>query len=214
MDATSKTTTRSAPDPTAHAPSGSAGAKDSGDRSPADKLAHIVSERIDEVTELIELSRLTSLHIDGHEDIALDSMEDHLDITHGVGSLDDAEREERSSSHELQDNPDSLSSEQNLNGKIPNRDSGIDSPSCAVEGEVFPNEDAIDEEERYDSITETETSVSCCITLDNKRDSTQDEDSDLDEVSSGEMEGGEKTDTHRVSQTHTHSYQSPHSVGQ
>ncbi|XP_052337941.1 FYVE, RhoGEF and PH domain-containing protein 3-like isoform X1 [Oncorhynchus keta] len=203
MDAMSETTPPSAPDPTAHSPSGSAGAKDSGKCSPAEKLAHIVSERIDDVTELIELSRLASLRIDGHEDIPLDSMEDHLDIAHGdgVGSLDDAEREERGSSHELQDNPDSLSSEQNLNGKIPNRDSGIDSPSCAVEGEVFPNEDAIDEEERYDSVTETETSVSCCITLDNKRDSTQDEDSDLDEVSSGEMEGGEKTDTHRCSET-------------
>ncbi|XP_055787998.1 FYVE, RhoGEF and PH domain-containing protein 3-like isoform X1 [Salvelinus fontinalis] len=203
MNAMSETTPSSAPDPTAHSPSGSAGAKDSGERSPADKLAHIVSERIDEVTELIELSRLASLRIDGHEDIPLDSMEDHLDIAHGdrVGSLDDVEREERGSSHELQDNPDSLSSEQNLNGKIPNRDSGIDSPSCTVEGEVFPNEDAIDEEERYDSVTETETSVSCCITLDNKRDSTQDEDSDLDEVSSGEMEAGEKTDTHRCSET-------------
>uniref|UniRef100_A0A096LYL8 FYVE, RhoGEF and PH domain containing 3 n=1 Tax=Poecilia formosa TaxID=48698 RepID=A0A096LYL8_POEFO len=69
------------------------------------------------------------------------------------------------------------------NGKIPNRDSGIDSPSCATEGEAFPNEDAIDEEDHYDSVTETE-SVSCCVTLDNKRDSTQDEDSDLDEGSS------------------------------
>ncbi|CAB1336169.1 unnamed protein product [Coregonus sp. 'balchen'] len=203
MDAMSETTPPSAPDPTAHAPSGSAGAKDSGERSSADKLAHIVSERTDEVTELMELSRLASFRIDGHKDIPLDSREDHFDVAHGdgVGCLDDAEREERGSSHELQDNPDSRSLEQNLNGKIPNRDSGIDSPSCAVEGEVFPNEDAIDEEERYDSITETETSMSCCITQDNKRDSTQDEDSDLDEVSSGETEGGEKTDTHRCSET-------------
>uniref|UniRef100_H3BXK3 FYVE, RhoGEF and PH domain containing 3 n=1 Tax=Tetraodon nigroviridis TaxID=99883 RepID=H3BXK3_TETNG len=65
--------------------------------------------------------------------------------------------------------------------KIPNRDSGIDSPSCTAEGEVFPNEDAIDEEDHYDSVTETE-SVSCCVTLGHKRDSTQDEDSDLDEI--------------------------------
>uniref|UniRef100_A0A3B5LV11 FYVE, RhoGEF and PH domain containing 3 n=1 Tax=Xiphophorus couchianus TaxID=32473 RepID=A0A3B5LV11_9TELE len=91
--------------------------------------------------------------------------------SHGTGS-----------SHKLTDNPDS--SQQN--GKIPNRDSGIDSPSCATEGEAFPNEDAIDEEDHYDSVTETE-SVSCCVTLDNKRDSTQDEDSDLDEGSSGEI---------------------------
>uniref|UniRef100_A0A8D3AQJ1 FYVE, RhoGEF and PH domain containing 3 n=1 Tax=Scophthalmus maximus TaxID=52904 RepID=A0A8D3AQJ1_SCOMX len=68
------------------------------------------------------------------------------------------------------------------NGKIPNRDSGIDSPSCTADGEAFPNEDAIDEEDHYDSVTETE-SVSCCVTLGNKRDSTQDEDSDLDEGS-------------------------------
>uniref|UniRef100_A0A8C4ZQ85 Uncharacterized protein n=1 Tax=Gadus morhua TaxID=8049 RepID=A0A8C4ZQ85_GADMO len=68
------------------------------------------------------------------------------------------------------------SSEPSGSGKVPNRDSGIDSPSCTVEGEVFPNEDAIDEEDRYDSVTETETSVSCCVTLGNKRDSTQDED--------------------------------------
>uniref|UniRef100_A0A8D3CF45 FYVE, RhoGEF and PH domain containing 3 n=1 Tax=Scophthalmus maximus TaxID=52904 RepID=A0A8D3CF45_SCOMX len=99
------------------------------------------------------------------------------DITHGIGCLGDVEREE-GSSHELLDNPDS--SEQN--GKIPNRDSGIDSPSCTADGEAFPNEDAIDEEDHYDSVTETE-SVSCCVTLGNKRDSTQDEDSDLDEGS-------------------------------
>ncbi|XP_045063158.1 FYVE, RhoGEF and PH domain-containing protein 3-like isoform X1 [Coregonus clupeaformis] len=192
MDATSKTPAPSAPDPTAHAPSGSAGAKDSGEPSPTDKLALIVSERTDEVTELTELLCLASLCIDGPGD----STEDDLNVVHGdgVGCLDNAEREERDSSNELHDNPDSHSSEQN--GKIPNRDSGIDSPSCAVEGEVFPNEDAIDEEERYDSVTETETSVSCCVTLGNKRDSTQDEDSDLDEVSSGETEGGEKADTH------------------
>ncbi|XP_014000898.1 FYVE, RhoGEF and PH domain-containing protein 3 isoform X1 [Salmo salar] len=204
MDATSKTTTRSAPDPTAHAPSGSAGAKDSGEPSPADKLALIVSEQTDEVTELRELSCLASLRIDGPGDVHLDSTEDDLNVVHGdrVGCLDNTEREERDSSHELQDNPDSQSSEQNGNGKIPNRDSGIDSPSCAAEGEVFPNEDAIDEEERYDSVTETETSVSCCVTLGNKRDSTQDEDSDLDEVSSGETEGGEKADTH----TEVHRY--------
>uniref|UniRef100_A0A3P9ACG3 FYVE, RhoGEF and PH domain containing 3 n=1 Tax=Esox lucius TaxID=8010 RepID=A0A3P9ACG3_ESOLU len=135
--------------------------------------------------ELTDLSCLAALHIDNGEDIPLHSKEDNLDGVHKdtAGRHDDAEREESVSSHELQDNPDSQSSEQNGIGKIPNRDSGIDSPSCAVEGEVFPNEDAIDEEEHYDSVTETETSVSCCVTLENKRDSTQDEDSDLDEVS-------------------------------
>lgn len=68
------------------------------------------------------------------------------------------------------------------NGKIPNRDSGIDSPSCGAEGEVFPNEDPIEEEDRNDSIA-TETESMSCVTVGNKRDSSQDEDSDLDEGS-------------------------------
>ncbi|KAM3871631.1 faciogenital dysplasia [Diretmus argenteus] len=182
MDATS--------DPTScdHDPTGFTTANDAGESSPVDKLALGSSERTDEV---MELSCLASVHIDGSDDAPLDDCPED-DITHSVGCLDGVEREE-GSSHELQDNPDS--SEQNGNGKIPNRDSGIDSPSCAAEGEVFPNEDAIDEEDRYDSVTETE-SVSCCVTLGNKRDSTQDEDSDLDEGSSGEIEGADKTDTH------------------
>ncbi|XP_029911768.1 faciogenital dysplasia [Myripristis murdjan] len=183
MDATSDPTSPCSPDP-----AGSTTAKSAEESSPVDKLALGDSERTDEVSEL---SCLASVHIDGSDDAPLDDCPED-DITHSVGCLDDVEREE-GSSHELQDNPDS--SEQNGNGKIPNRDSGIDSPSCAAEGEVFPNEDAIDEEDRYDSITETE-SVSCCVTLGNKRDSTQDEDSDLDEGSSGELEGADKTDTH------------------
>ncbi|KAF0036089.1 hypothetical protein F2P81_011401 [Scophthalmus maximus] len=145
--------------------------------STVDKPALCNSERTHEVSEL---SCLASMHIDGSDDVALDDCVEE-DITHGIGCLGDVEREE-GSSHELLDNPDS--SEQN--GKIPNRDSGIDSPSCTADGEAFPNEDAIDEEDHYDSVTETE-SVSCCVTLGNKRDSTQDEDSDLDEGSSGEM---------------------------
>lgn len=76
------------------------------------------------------------------------------------------------------------------NGKIPNRDSGIDSPSCGAEGEAFPNEVPIEEEERNDSIA-TETESVSCITTNNKRDSTQYEDSDLDEGSSEEPENQE-----------------------
>uniref|UniRef100_A0A3B3BQT8 FYVE, RhoGEF and PH domain containing 3 n=1 Tax=Oryzias melastigma TaxID=30732 RepID=A0A3B3BQT8_ORYME len=114
-----------------------------------------------------ELSCLESMHISDSDN----GVED--EIAHRVNCL---EEKENSSSLKLLDNPNS--SEQN--GKIPNRDSGIDSPSCAAECEVFPNEDAIDEEDHYDSVTETE-SVSCCVTQENKRDSTQDEDSDLDE---------------------------------
>uniref|UniRef100_A0A3P9NX46 FYVE, RhoGEF and PH domain containing 3 n=1 Tax=Poecilia reticulata TaxID=8081 RepID=A0A3P9NX46_POERE len=151
--------------------SADASAKVAGDSSCVDKLALSPSERTD---GLSELSRLASMHIDGSDDGGLDDCVEH-DIAQRVGCISDADREQ-GSSHKLMDNTDS--SQQN--GKIPNRDSGIDSPSCATEGEAFPNEDAIDEEDHYDSVTETE-SVSCCVTLDNKRDSTQDEDSDLDE---------------------------------
>lgn len=177
-------------------------AKVAGDPSPLDKLALVTSEQTDEVSEL---SRLASVHIDGSDDATLDDCGED-DIAHSVSCLDDMEPEEVSSQN-LLDNQDS--SEQN--GKIPNRDSGIDSPSCTAEGEVFPNEDAIDEEDHYDSVTETE-SVSCCVTLGNKRDSTQDEDSDLDEGSSGEIHSLTDTQTgyltdahseaHKVSTTH------------
>ncbi|XP_071332744.1 faciogenital dysplasia isoform X2 [Trachinotus anak] len=171
--------------------------KVAGDSSPVDKLALGTSERTDEVSDL---SCLASMHIDGSDDAALDDLQAEDDITHGIGCLDDVEREE-GSSQELLDNPDS--SEQN--GKIPNRDSGIDSPSCTAEGEVFPNEDAIDEEDHYDSVTETE-SVSCCVTLGNKRDSTQDEDSDLDEGSSGEMHSLTDTQTGYLTDTSSEAY--------
>ncbi|ROI74333.1 FYVE, RhoGEF and PH domain-containing protein 3 [Anabarilius grahami] len=71
------------------------------------------------------------------------------------------------------------------NGKIPNRDSGIDSPSCGADG--FPNEDPIEEEDRNDSIA-TETESMSCAAAGNKRDSTQDEDSDLEEGSGEDPE--------------------------
>ncbi|XP_029975230.1 faciogenital dysplasia [Salarias fasciatus] len=164
-----------------------------GDPSPADKLALGISEQNGEVSEL---SCLASMHIDGSDDTALDDCAED-DIPHGVGCLHEAETDD-GSSHKLLDNPDS--SEQN--GKIPNRDSGIDSPSCTADGEVFPNEDAIDEEDHYDSVTETE-SVSCCVTLGNKRDSTQDEDSDLDEGSSGEIQSLTDSQTGFVTETHS-----------
>ncbi|XP_041860208.1 faciogenital dysplasia [Melanotaenia boesemani] len=167
-----------------------------GDSSPVDKLALGTSDQSDEVSEL---SRLASMHINASDDAMLDNcVED--DITHRVDCLNDAKRDD-SSSHKLLDNPDS--SEQN--GKIPNRDSGIDSPSCAAEGEVFPNEDAIDEEDHYDSVTETE-SVSYCVTLENKRDSTQDEDSDLDEGSSGEIHSLTDTQTGYLTDTHSEAH--------
>lgn len=167
--------------------------KVAGDSSSVDKLALANSDRTDGVSEL---SRLASMHIDGSDDGGLDNCLEH-DIKQRVSCINDADREQ-DSSHKLMDNPDS--SQQN--GKIPNRDSGIDSPSCTTEGEVFPNEDAIDEEDHYDSVTETE-SVSCCVTLDNKRDSTQDEDSDLDEGSSGEIQSLTDTQTGYLTDTHS-----------
>ncbi|XP_068454139.1 faciogenital dysplasia isoform X2 [Clinocottus analis] len=174
MDSASDVTSSCGPDPAAAKAAGDSSSSSSSlSSSAADKLALGASERTHGASEL---SRLASVHIDGSDDAPLDD----CDVAHGVGCLVD--EGSSSSSHELPDNTDS--SEQN--GKIPNRDSGIDSPSCAAEGEAFPNEDAIDEEDRYDSVTETE-SASCCVTLGNKRDSTQDEDSDLDEGSSGEI---------------------------
>ncbi|XP_008286452.1 faciogenital dysplasia isoform X2 [Stegastes partitus] len=168
-------------------------AKVAGDSSPVDKLALGTSD------EVSELSCLASLHIDASDDAVLDDCAED-DIAHSVDCLNDVERKD-GSSHKLLDNPDS--SEQN--GKIPNRDSGIDSPSCTVEGEVFPNEDAIDEEDHYDSVTETE-SVSCCVTLGNKRDSTQDEDSDLDEGSSGEIHSLTDTQTGYLTDAHSEAH--------
>ncbi|XP_029011126.1 faciogenital dysplasia isoform X2 [Betta splendens] len=146
-------------------------------------------------TDAPELCCLASVHGAGSVDAGLDRCAED-DVARGVGCLDDAEREQ-SSSQELLENPDS--SEQN--GKIPNRDSGIDSPSCHAEGEGFPNEGAIDEEDNCDSVTETE-SASCCVTLSNKRDSTQDEDSDLDEGSGGES--GSLTDAQPAFVTDSH----------
>ncbi|XP_011600878.1 faciogenital dysplasia [Takifugu rubripes] len=165
-----------------------AAAKVAGDPSPVEKLALATSEHVDDVPEL---SRLASMHID-------DSAEDEM--TNSGRCLDDIEPED-GSSHNLLDNQDSS----DQNGKIPNRDSGIDSPSCTAEGEVFPNEDAIDEEDHYDSVTETE-SVSCCVTLGHKRDSTQDEDSDLDEGSSGEIHSLTDAQTGYLTDTHSEAH--------
>lgn len=149
--------------------------KAAGEPSPTENCALAPSERTEPASS--ELSRLASLHMDGSGNAPLEDCGED-----GMVCLDGVEPEDVSSSRELLDNHDSSEP----NGKIPNRDSGIDSPSCAADGEVFPNEDAIDEEDHYDSVTETE-SVSCCVTLGNKRDSTQDEDSDLDEGSGGEI---------------------------
>ncbi|XP_029456728.1 FYVE, RhoGEF and PH domain-containing protein 3 [Rhinatrema bivittatum] len=78
--------------------------------------------------------------------------------------------------------------EGNGNGKIPNRDSGIDSPSCSVSGEVFPSEEAVEKKINHiaGNPTETDKKESSSSCVEQKRDSTQDEDSDLDEGSGEE----------------------------
>uniref|UniRef100_G1N1Y7 FYVE, RhoGEF and PH domain containing 3 n=1 Tax=Meleagris gallopavo TaxID=9103 RepID=G1N1Y7_MELGA len=85
--------------------------------------------------------------------------------------------------------------ELNGNGKIPNRDSGIDSPSCSVAGETFPNEEGA--EQKKPSVSgnpgemEPDKKGTKSSSAEQKRDSTQDEDSDIDEGSSEEQETAE-----------------------
>ncbi|XP_070594625.1 FYVE, RhoGEF and PH domain-containing protein 3 isoform X1 [Erythrolamprus reginae] len=80
----------------------------------------------------------------------------------------------------------------NSNGKIPNRDSGIDSPSCNVAGENFPNEEATEQKKtkRTGDLAEMENDKKPVqfSAGEEKRVSAQDEDSDIDEGSSEEPE--------------------------
>ncbi|XP_032996773.1 FYVE, RhoGEF and PH domain-containing protein 3 isoform X1 [Lacerta agilis] len=91
--------------------------------------------------------------------------------------------------------PKDSSVELNSNGKIPNRDSGIDSPSCSVAGETFLNEDGV--EQKKVTVTgnpvevETDKKGARFSAGEQKRDSAQDEDSDIDEGSSEEQETAE-----------------------
>ncbi|XP_044156714.1 FYVE, RhoGEF and PH domain-containing protein 3 [Bufo gargarizans] len=88
------------------------------------------------------------------------------------------------------DNED-LTVDQNDNGKIPNRDSGIDSPSCCVVEEVFSNDETVESRKLMLPVAAIEMRTS--TSGDQKRDSTQDEDSDMDEGSSEEHESTELT---------------------
>ncbi|MBN3297769.1 FGD3 protein, partial [Amia calva] len=161
--------------------------QDSSDSSTADKLALSDSERTPDVTEL---SNFSTLRIGEKSEIK------------NAGDCSAVSQKEDPG--ELNDNQDSAL-EQNGNGKIPNRDSGIDSPSCTVEGEVFPHDEAIDEQN--ESMAEADK-ASYASSMDNKRDSsstenkrdsTQDEeDSDMDEGSSEEQETAEVTKTEQT----------------
>ncbi|KAI1892940.1 hypothetical protein AGOR_G00138680 [Albula goreensis] len=169
------------PDPT-EAPETRPENTERSEASPGDKLALGVSERTGDVTEL---SGIATLRIDSVT--ATNAGDD------GVGGGVGGDTNGTEGSCQLNDNQ---AEEPNGNGKIPNRDSGIDSPSCNVEGEVFPNEDAIDEEDLNESVTETETEMESeaqtSLAMGSKRDSTQDEDSDMDEGSSGEQDGADR----------------------
>ncbi|KAM8930764.1 FYVE, RhoGEF and PH domain-containing protein 3 [Pelodytes ibericus] len=95
-----------------------------------------------------------------------------------------------------------LTMDPNDNGKIPNRDSGIDSPSCSVVGEVFSSDENVESKKLALPVNNTmemanhkkETLPS---SLDQKTDFGQDEDSDMDEGSSEEHDSMDlsKTDT-------------------
>ncbi|XP_051509246.1 FYVE, RhoGEF and PH domain-containing protein 3-like [Myxocyprinus asiaticus] len=150
-----------------------------------------------DITELLALPSLNSLQVDCVNDIEMTDELQKEHTKHSSSVLENnhsdlhGDHNDESSNHRdtepegppLEDPCESQDHEgTEQNGKIPNRDSGIDSPSCGAEGEVFPNEDPIEEEDRSDSIA-TETESMSCVTTSNKRDSTQDEDSDLDEGS-------------------------------
>ncbi|XP_078270781.1 FYVE, RhoGEF and PH domain-containing protein 3-like isoform X2 [Rhinoraja longicauda] len=82
--------------------------------------------------------------------------------------------------------------QQNGNGKIPNRDSGIDSPSCNGDNEVFPNEEAMEEKRNAGSMeneSEMEVKPGEASEIQQKIDCAQDDDdSDMDDGSSEENE--------------------------
>ncbi|XP_074139157.1 FYVE, RhoGEF and PH domain-containing protein 3 isoform X4 [Sminthopsis crassicaudata] len=81
--------------------------------------------------------------------------------------------------------------EQGSNGKIPNRDSGIDSPSCSVAGETFPTEEG--EHKKYPTpglLIEIEPEIERNVSSpgDTQKEIAQEADSDVDEGSSEEPE--------------------------
>ncbi|XP_064012342.1 FYVE, RhoGEF and PH domain-containing protein 3 isoform X3 [Pogoniulus pusillus] len=88
-----------------------------------------------------------------------------------------------------------LTAELSSNGKIPNRDSGIDSPSCSVAGEAFPSEEGTEQKKPSGAGNpgemEPDKKGTKPSSAEHKRDFVQDEDSDIDEGSSEEQETAE-----------------------
>ncbi|XP_055023947.2 faciogenital dysplasia [Misgurnus anguillicaudatus] len=150
-----------------------------------------------EISEGLELSRLDSFEIDSsnneemkdkllkeHTNLCSSGLENKHSDLHGDQNNGRNNHKDMNQKGPLPEGPCDSQGHEGMesNGKVPNRDSGIDSPSCGTEGEVFPNEDPIEEEDRNDSIATVTESMSC-ISVSNKHDSSQDEDSDLDEGS-------------------------------
>ncbi|XP_077073794.1 faciogenital dysplasia isoform X4 [Siphateles boraxobius] len=122
---------------------------------------------VNEISELYDLTSVNSIQTDSVNDVEI---------------ADGLQKEHKTlSSSGLENNPEATEPVQNpeSSGKIPNRDSGIDSPSCGAEGEGFHNEERIEEEEDHSDSIDTHTESMC--PAGSKRDSTPDEDSDVDE---------------------------------
>ncbi|XP_026126506.1 FYVE, RhoGEF and PH domain-containing protein 3-like isoform X1 [Carassius auratus] len=138
-------------------------ASDHPQRSAAEEDA--LSFKACEISELLRLSSLNSLQTDSASDAEITEELQKEHQKHCSAALESNRRDEGSSKHTDGDEERSQGHEgTEASGKIPNRDSGIDSPSCGAEAEGFSSEDR-----------STETPAG------HKRDSTQDEDSDLDE---------------------------------
>ncbi|XP_043089249.1 faciogenital dysplasia [Puntigrus tetrazona] len=135
--------------------------RDASDQTPAPDRDDALSFKSCEISELLRLSSLSSLQTDSTNEAEL--TEERQKLCSGLESNhrdSDGERLEESGTHADGGEERSQGHEgTEANGKIPNRDSGIDSPSCGAEAEGFPGAGR------------------------DKRDSTQDEDSDLDEES-------------------------------
>ncbi|XP_027744620.1 FYVE, RhoGEF and PH domain-containing protein 3 [Empidonax traillii] len=139
----------------------------------------------DEAEPAVPCTDLTSADIMKIKELSIGENRSHEDCTAVDGSKEPSgELGSKDSTAEL-----------NGNSKIPNRDSGIDSPSCSVAGETFPSEEGA--EQKKPSVAgnpgemEPDKKGTKPSSAEQKRDSTQDEDSDIDEGSSEEQETAE-----------------------
>ncbi|KAM4720774.1 FYVE, RhoGEF and PH domain-containing protein 3 [Rhinophrynus dorsalis] len=167
--------------------------KDGTDKSRVSSEDLMGTEENDAVTPLnVELSTSDTLKF---KELTITDISNHGESS--SGSLIEEPRRENGNGN--------LKVDQNDNGKIPNRDSGIDSPSCSVVGEVFTNDENIDQRKLNLPINmnekETDGKNGNSSSVDQKRDSTQDEDSDIDEGSSEEHDPAEVPKTENIDTT-------------